>query len=124
MAKEVKGRTKANHMHDGHRDRVRERFAKTGFDGMASHEIIEMLLFYSVPRKDTNEIAHRLIKQFGSLAGVFEANLEELQKVKGVTFNSAVLIKMMLPLYHEYVPARCGRRLHLAGRYALQPHEH
>ena len=49
-------------IHDGHRDRMREKFRKTGFEGMHPHEMLEMLLFYSVPRKDTNEMAHQLIK--------------------------------------------------------------
>ncbi len=89
-------------VHDGHRDRVRDKFRKSGFDSMNPHEILEMLLFYSVPRKDTNEIAHELIKHFGSLTGVLEASEEELVRVKGITRNSAILIRMILPLYREY----------------------
>ncbi len=89
-------------LHDGHRDRMREKFRKSGFNGMEPHEILEMLLYYSVPRKDTNELAHMLINHFGSLAGVLEASEEELVKVKGITSNSATLIRMILPLYNRY----------------------
>ena len=89
-------------VHDGHRDRMRERFEKTGFNGMQEHEILEMLLYYSVPRRDTNTLAHDLINRFLTLSGVFEASEEELLSVKGVTKSTASLLKMMIPLFHEY----------------------
>lgn len=84
-----------NSSHDGHRNRMRNRFLKGGFDNFEVHEILEMLLYYSIPRKNTNEIAHELIKTFGSLYGVFNADMEALQQVKGISYNSAVLIKMI-----------------------------
>ena len=89
-------------IHDGHRDRMREKFRKTGFEGMHPHEMLEMLLFYSVPRKDTNEMAHQLISRFGSLAGVLEATADQLVNVGGISQNSATLIKMIIPFYREY----------------------
>ena len=89
-------------MHSGHRERVRERYLKTGFDGFSDINILEMLLFYSIPRKDTNEIAHRLLDEFGSLSGVFDAPYEMLLKVKGVTANAAVEIKMITDLFQKY----------------------
>ncbi len=99
-------RNKANSskpgIHDGHRQRMRERFKQTGFNGMQEHEMLEMLLYYSVPRMNTNEFAHELIAHFGSLANVFEANYEELVKVNGIGENSAFLIKLMLPLFNAY----------------------
>ena len=116
MAKSVAG------AHDGHRERMREKFRKNGFNGMAEHEILEMLLFYALPRVNTNEIAHMLIKHFGSLSGVLEASEDELIKVKGISEKSAVLIRMILPLAHEYhkttkkakrlsEPSECGNFL-------------
>lgn len=89
-------------LHDGHRQRMRERFRQTGFNGMQEHEMLEMLLFYSVSRVNTNELAHELIARFGTLANVFEASYDELLKVKGIGENSAFLIKMMLPLFNAY----------------------
>ena len=89
-------------IHNGHRNRMRERFRSNGFNGMREHEILEMLLYYSVPRKDTNPIGHRLINRFGSLTGVLDASFDQLLLVDGITENSATLIKMMVPLFHEY----------------------
>ena len=100
LKNEIKPEKKHN-IHDGHRDRMRERFSKTGFEGMQEHEILEMLLYYSVPRRDTNPIAHNLIDRFGSLAGVLEAKEEQLLLVDGITQNSATLIKMILPMFHH-----------------------
>ncbi len=90
-------------IHDGHRDRLRETFLRTGLDGFHPHNVLELLLFYSIPRKDTNEIAHALIKHFGSIEKVFDADYEELIKVKGITRNSAVLITLIPQLSRYYM---------------------
>lgn len=90
-------------IHDGHRDRLRETFMKTGLDDFHPHNVLELLLFYSIPRKDTNEIAHALIEEFGSIERVFDADVEELVKVKGITKNSAVLISMIPQLARYYM---------------------
>lgn len=89
--------------HDGHRKRLKARFVKTGLDDFEPHNILELLLFYSVPRKDTNPLAHRLVNRFGSLSGVFEAKPEELMKVDGVTENTAVLISMIPQIARKYL---------------------
>lgn len=81
--------------HEGHRDRMRQKFLKQGLSTFEEHEVLEMLLFYAIPRKNTNEIAHELINKFGNLAKVFDADIEILQEVKGVSQNSAVFIKMI-----------------------------
>ncbi len=90
-------------MHDGHRARVKERFLNEGLDNFEYHNILELLLFFGTPRKDTNEIAHSLIEQFGTLSGVLEAPYEELCKVKGVTSSSAVLLSMIPQLCRKYL---------------------
>ena len=90
-------------IHDGHRQRVYDRFRKEGLDSFSPHNVLEMLLFYSIPRADTNEIAHRLIERFGSLAAVFDAPESELVKVTGVGERSAVLIKMIPQLSRYYM---------------------
>lgn len=90
--------------HAGHRQRVREKFiAQCNFDGFAEHNILEFLLFYSVPRADTNELAHRLIDKFGSIRGVFDAPYEALTEVDGVGENSAVLLKLIPSLVRTYM---------------------
>lgn len=89
-------------IHRNHRQKVRKKFYDAGFKGMAPHNVLEMLLFFGIPYKDTNPIAHELIERFGSLSGVFEADMAELQSIKGMTENAACLITMMLPLYKQY----------------------
>jgi DNA repair protein RadC len=89
-------------IHSGHRERVKESFRKTGFEGFSDINVLEMVLFYSVPRKDTNELAHRLLDEFGSLSGVFDAPYEMLIKVKGISPNTATHIKMMKEVYKRY----------------------
>lgn len=94
---------KANsNIHKGHRQKVREKFYANGFSGMAPHNVLEMLLFFGIPYRDTNPIAHELIDRFGSLSAVFEAKHADLMKVKGMTENAACLITMVLPLYKKY----------------------
>lgn len=93
-------------VHDGHRDRLRARFLKDGLAGFEEHTALELLLFYARPRCDTNEIAHALIKRFGSFAGVLDAPLEELSKVEGMGETSAVLLKMMPQMGAYYLNSR------------------
>ena len=81
-------------LHEGHRDRVREKFISKGLSSFRDHEVLELMLFYAVPRKDTNEIAHRLINQFGSLSGVMDAPLDVLVSF-GLSQNAAVYIKLI-----------------------------
>ena len=71
-------------VHDGHRARMRERFLRGDLENFAEHEALEMLLYYCTPRSDTNQLAHRLIKEFGSLPQVLEATPADLQRVEGV----------------------------------------
>ena len=89
--------------HDGHRKRLKARFVKSGLDDFEPHNVLELLLFYSVPRKDTNPLAHRLINHFGSLSGVFDAKPDELMKVEGITENTAVLISMIPQMARKYL---------------------
>ncbi len=89
--------------HDGHRVRLKHRFIKSGLDDFEPHNVLELILFYSVPRKDTNPLAHRLINKFGSLSAVLEAKPEELMKVEGVTENTAVLLSMLPQVARKYL---------------------
>lgn len=91
-------------MHEGHRERLKKRFLAEGLDNFEPHAILEMILFYSVPRRDTNPIAHRLLDYFGgSLIRVFDAPIEELVKVKGVGMNTATLIKLFPEVCRRYL---------------------
>ncbi len=93
---------KQMHAHGGHRQRMKDRYAATGFDGMAGHEILELLLFYAIPQQDTNPLAHRLMEEFGSLAGVLDASVEDLMQVEGIGQHAATLISMMPKLQRAY----------------------
>jgi DNA repair protein RadC len=83
-------------LHSGHRKRLRKRFLTEGMDGFEDHVVLELLLFYALPRVDTNPVAHKLLKRFGSLSAVFDASFEELCEVDGIGESAATLI-MMLP---------------------------
>ena len=85
-------------VHDGHRARKKAQFRAHGLDAFADHEALELLLFYAIPRVDTNPTAHRLMERFGSLDGVLSAPVEELEKVEGVGENAATLLSLILPL--------------------------
>lgn len=82
-------------IHGGHRQRIKERFAKHGLEVFNEHEILELLLYYCIPRKDTNQIAHTLINRFGSLVQVVEAPVEELKKVEGVGESAALFLSLL-----------------------------
>ena len=90
-------------LHTGHRERIKENFLKRGLSGFQHHEIIELLLFFGIPMKDTNEIAHQLINSYGSISAVFNAHYEDLIKIKGMTKNAAILLTMLPELFTVYV---------------------
>jgi len=88
--------------HEGHRKRMRERFLTEGLKGFQPHEALELLLYYAIPYRDTNELAHRLMEQFGSLSRVLEATPEQLMQVPGISQNAAVLLGIEIPLWRAY----------------------
>ena len=110
-------------LHDGHRKRRKESFLATGLVGMADHEVLEIVLFYAIPRRDTNAVAHRLITEFGSLDAVVNATPEELQRVPGIGENAAVLLNL-LGQVHERLnapqpPGRIVDNSEAAGEYFM-----
>jgi len=93
-------------IHDGHRKRMKNRFFEHGLESFDDHNVLEILLFYALPRVDTNEIAHALMTRFGSLAAVFDAPADELEKVPGVGENAALLIKLIPQIARRYMISR------------------
>lgn len=85
--------------HKGHRDRLR---GKILADACCEHEYLEMFLCYAIPRRNTNDIAHRLLSKFGCLPKVLSASIEELQSVEGVGDGAAVLLKCMGKFCEDY----------------------
>lgn len=97
-------------IHKGHRERVRSKYLRVGFDGFSDHEVLEFLLFYCNAQQDTNEIAHRLINTFGTLDAVFNASVEDLMKIKGIGDRSALLIKFIADLMNSQLSGFDSRR--------------
>ncbi len=88
--------------HEGHRERLRGRFEKEGLSKFEPHNVLELALFYALPRKDTNELAHDLIRHFGSFSEVLDAPVYELEKVAGIGHSTAVFISLIRDLQRYY----------------------
>ncbi len=111
-------------MAEGHRERLKNRFLNQGLDGFEPHNALELMLFYTLPRRDTNGIAHDLIDRFGSFSGVLDADYEELMTVNGVSSHTATFIKL-LPDIFRYYQKDLDRSVHIfsgldsIGRYFI-----
>ncbi|ASC02722.1 DNA repair protein RadC [Fusobacterium nucleatum] len=79
----------------GHRERIKEKFLKNGIDGFAEYEILELLLTYCIPRKDTKPIAKELLNKFKSLDNIFKADFDKLSAIDGLGKNSIVFLKLI-----------------------------
>ncbi len=91
-------------LHDDHRKRVRKEFLANGFNSdTPPHKIVEMMLFYSIPRVDTNETAHLLMDNFGSISKLIDARPEDIMKVKGAGENTAIFLKFIRFIANYYV---------------------
>ena len=101
-------------IHEGHRQRLKERFCKEGLDNFGDLYVLELLLFYCVKRVDTNVIAHRLLEKFGSLRQVLDANRSELMKVDGVGEHTAVFLSLIREVgrYYQIDREKEGTVLH------------
>lgn len=82
-------------IHDGHRQRLKERFLNEGLDHFEQVQVLELLLFYCIPRQNTNLIAHALLDRFGSVLQVLDAPLAQLEKVPGMGKSSALFLSLI-----------------------------
>lgn len=89
-------------LHKGHRKRLRQKYQQVGLDKFKPHEILELLLHYAIPQIDTNELAHRLLKRFGSLANVLDADMDALMQVDGIGETAACLICFQRDMCRQY----------------------
>lgn len=93
--KQTSKKTKSQNIHKDHRARLKLQFLHNGFDSLTDVQKLETLLFFSIPQKDTNPIAHALLDEFGSLQNVLSADSSMLMKVKGVKENTTILLKLV-----------------------------
>ncbi|MBR5240063.1 MAG: DNA repair protein RadC [Clostridia bacterium] len=99
---ELKKKSVSTSTHDGHRQRLRAKLLSSQFDYLCQHELLELLTFYSIPRKDTNELAHTILNYYGNdFSAVFEASPGELKKIPGVGENTAALIALVSCIIRE-----------------------
>ena len=111
-------------VHKGHRERLKARFLETGLDSFTDVQALELLLFYAIPQKDTNPIAHALLNRFGSLSQVLDAPVEALKKVPGISDHTATLLRLTTELGRFY-QVDCAQRtevltsLDACGRYLV-----
>lgn len=111
-------------IHKEHRQRIRSRYEDFGLETFQAHEVLELLLFYSIAQKDTNALAHRLIDRFGSLEKVFNAPCKELEKVEGVGHGTAVYLRLMKDVWRYCELRRASKNEPLAslddcGKYVM-----
>ena len=89
-------------IHKDHRQRLRDRFLKEGLDNFDELYVLELLLFYCIPRVDTNPLAHRLLEHFGSLNNVLNASADDLEKVEGIGKNTATFLTLITQVGRYY----------------------
>ena len=112
-------------IHDGHREKMRQRFLAGGLAVFADHEALELLLYYAVPRRDMNPVAHALIERYGSLSAVLSAPVEDLKQVEGIGESAAILLKLAPALVGKARLSEAGQERamtssELAGSYLLE----
>lgn len=111
-------------IHDGHRQRLKSRFQAEGLDNFDELQVLELLLFYCVNRKDTNPLAHELLDHFGSLPKVLSASREELEKVEGVGENISTFLTLITQVGRYYQvkqaePGKILRTIDACGNYLM-----
>jgi len=128
-----KAETSGKNLHARHRAKVRKRFLEEGLSGFQKHQVLELLLFYAIPRVDTNEIAHRLLNYYhGNLSEVLGADVKSLMKVNGVGESAAILLSMMPQVFRVYreelmhragIHGRNDVEQYIANRFTGEPVE-
>ena len=102
--------TVMNEDNKGHRQRLKKKFIETGIDALHDYEIVEFLLTYAIPRKDVKSLAKGLLRQFGSLKGLMDASLQDLESVEGLGIHTAILIKLAKDLGTRYLKEKAKEK--------------
>lgn len=103
-----------------HRSRLRSLYKKKGLKEMSPRAILELVLFYAVPRRDTSPIAKSLLDHFVTIDRVFSANLEELKQVKGVGESTAILLKASADIFYQYAEPEYVGKISADYPFALE----
>ena len=111
-------------IHSGHRQRLKDRFRREGLDNFDELYVLELLLFYCIPRADTNPIAHRLLDSFGSLTAVLDASTDELEKIEGLGKNASTFLSLITQVGRYYQvkrsePGEVLRTVEQCGNYMV-----
>jgi DNA repair protein RadC len=114
----------ADHHYHGHRDRLRSRYRDNGDTSLADYEILELLLFRLIPRKDTKPIAKALLARFGTLSGVFGAPAALLQEVNGIGETVALDIKLISTIGHRTLKSEIRNKQILSSWSAVVEYCH
>jgi DNA repair protein RadC len=114
MAREEK-----ENLHKGHRQRVKERYLAEGLETFEDHQVLELLLYYAIPYRDVNGLAHRLLQRYGSLSAVLEADYYDLKTEPGIGDNAAMLLSMLPSVSRVYQLDKWGKRPTLDSTEAL-----
>ncbi|MCI8600427.1 MAG: hypothetical protein HFE45_02410 [Oscillospiraceae bacterium] len=96
--------------HAGHRERLKEEYRQKGLEHFPYHKVLELLLFFGIPQRDTNKLAHQLIDDFGSFAQVFRTSIDRLASVSGMTRNAAMLIHMVPEIFNRIIVSELDER--------------
>lgn len=111
--------------HDGHRSRIKNKYLEHGADGFENHELLEMLLYYAYPRIDTNELAHRILNEFGgSFTDLIFSEPEKIADVCNISINTAILLSLVGEINNRIVFEKWNKKVvlnntNIAGEYAI-----
>lgn len=107
--------SKKENAHEGHRQRLRERYLQGGVEGFSDHELLELILGYALSQKDTNPLGHALVERFGNLRGVLEADPVDLKKVEGIGDYTAFLLNFLRGIAARYYLEGDSKELDLSA---------
>ena len=110
---------KKTNLNAGHRERMRKRYIANGLNGFQPHEVLEMLLFNVISRRDTNKMAHELINKFRTVAGVMDAERSELLEIDGIGELAAVFLTMLPEVFKAYEMSKMSERITIEKNYQL-----
>ncbi|MGI6361957.1 MAG: RadC family protein [Bacillota bacterium] len=110
---------RVKNVHKGHRKRLKSRYHKEGLANFEDHQVLEMLLFFAIPHRDTNDLAHQLLNEYGSFSAVLEADPLDMIKIKGVGEHTALLLTILPEILGRYQKDKSGRNLYIQDTESL-----